>query len=180
MRRVLTCLAVAFVLGATAALAEQPSSRLDDILKRGTLRVGMTGDYAPFSLLDSATGQFRGFDVDMAEALGKALGGPQRKADQRDRLCRRRARGLSDLACACGVHGDLRHLLEPDAVRTALASWRAQYNGAGPVPYWANLAPLHAWDLDVQHVRPARNVGAAGLESRRATPRHDVCGTLWR
>ncbi len=41
---------------------------------RGTLRVGMTGDYLPFSSLDKATSKFRGFDVDMAEALGKALG----------------------------------------------------------------------------------------------------------
>jgi cyclohexadienyl dehydratase len=50
------------------------SSRLDDIIKRGTLRVGMTGDYLPFTYLDKANSQFRGFDVDMAEALGKALG----------------------------------------------------------------------------------------------------------
>lgn len=69
-----------FVLLATLlALALQPvqaeqASRLDDILKRGTLRVGMTGDYRPFTHLDKATGKFSGFDVDMAEALGKALG----------------------------------------------------------------------------------------------------------
>jgi len=28
----------------------------------------------PFTSLDKATGKFRGFDVDMADALGKALG----------------------------------------------------------------------------------------------------------
>jgi cyclohexadienyl dehydratase len=43
-------------------------------MKRGTLRVGMTGDYLPFTYFDKATSKFRGFDVDMAEALGKALG----------------------------------------------------------------------------------------------------------
>ncbi len=53
--------------------AEQ-ASRLEEIIQRGTLRVGMTGDYLPFSSLDKATSKFRGFDVDMAEALGKALG----------------------------------------------------------------------------------------------------------
>src|ERR1700741_3231406 len=79
MRRILTslfkaCLATVLLLAVNAALAEQPSSRLDEIIKRGTLRVGMTGDYAPFSLLDGTTGKFRGFDVDMAEALGKTLG----------------------------------------------------------------------------------------------------------
>lgn len=65
--------AAAITLGGTAARAE-PASRLDGILQRGTLRVGMTGDYKPFTYLDKATGQFTGFDVDMAEALGKALG----------------------------------------------------------------------------------------------------------
>ena len=34
----------------------------------------MTGDYLPFTYLDKTTAKFRGFDVDMAEALGKALG----------------------------------------------------------------------------------------------------------
>jgi len=68
----ITRLAAAVLLAATAAHAQ--SSRLDEIIKRGTVRVGLTGDYAPFSLFDSATGKFRGFDVDMADSLGKALG----------------------------------------------------------------------------------------------------------
>ena len=74
MFRVLVSLAIA-VLWTVSAHAQQPAnSRLDDIIKRGTLRVGMTGDYKPFTYLDKATGKFSGFDVDMAEALGKALG----------------------------------------------------------------------------------------------------------
>jgi cyclohexadienyl dehydratase len=74
MFRILTCLAAAFLLTANPAQAQQETSRLDQIVKRGTLRVGLTGDYAPFSLFDSRTGKFEGFDVDMAEALGKAIG----------------------------------------------------------------------------------------------------------
>jgi cyclohexadienyl dehydratase len=73
MLRVLSCLAALFFLAAGAAQAQQPS-RLDEIIKRGSLRVGMTGDYLPFTSLDKETRKFRGFDVDMAEALGKALG----------------------------------------------------------------------------------------------------------
>lgn len=46
---------------------------LDAILARGTLRVGLTGDYKPFSIKDGA-GQFDGLDVDMAQSLAKALG----------------------------------------------------------------------------------------------------------
>jgi cyclohexadienyl dehydratase len=73
MIKALAGLAAAFFLLAAPAQAQQPS-RLDDIVKRGSLRVGMTGDYLPFTSLDKASATFRGFDVDMAEALGKALG----------------------------------------------------------------------------------------------------------
>jgi cyclohexadienyl dehydratase len=73
MVRILSGLVAAFFLVAISAHAQQPS-RLDDIVKRGVLRVGMTGDYLPFTYFDKATSRFRGFDVDMAEALGKALG----------------------------------------------------------------------------------------------------------
>jgi cyclohexadienyl dehydratase len=73
MVRIMSCLAVAFLLVAASAHAQQ-ASRLDEIVKRGSLRVGLTGDYLPFSSLDKETSKFRGFDVDMAESLGKALG----------------------------------------------------------------------------------------------------------
>jgi cyclohexadienyl dehydratase len=73
MLRLLPRFTAAFFLAAASVHAQQ-SSRLDDIVKRGTLRVGMTGDHLPFTYLDKATSKFRGFDVDMAEALGKALG----------------------------------------------------------------------------------------------------------
>lgn len=48
-------------------------SRLDDILARGTLRVGLTGDYRPFSL-KGPDGGMSGIDVDMANDLAAALG----------------------------------------------------------------------------------------------------------
>jgi cyclohexadienyl dehydratase len=75
MFRILLSVAMAVMMAASAH-AQQPAaaSRLDDIIKRGTLRVGMTGDYLPFTFLDKTNSKFRGFDVDMAEALGKALG----------------------------------------------------------------------------------------------------------
>ena len=74
MFRMLFGLGMAALLTISAHAQQLAPSRLDDILKRGTLRVGMTGDYRPFSYLDKATSKFSGFDVDMAEALGKALG----------------------------------------------------------------------------------------------------------
>ncbi len=43
MSRVFAVLTAAFLLVSAPVQAQQPS-RLDDIVKRGTLRVGMTGD----------------------------------------------------------------------------------------------------------------------------------------
>jgi len=73
MSRILPCIAAVFLLIAPAAQAQQ-SSRLEAIVKRGTLRVGMTGDYLPFAFFDKDTSTFKGFDVDVAEALARALG----------------------------------------------------------------------------------------------------------
>ena len=64
----------AFVAVGTASFAQAQTTRLDQIQARGTLRVGMTGDYRPFTFLDKKTSKFEGFDVDMANALGKAMG----------------------------------------------------------------------------------------------------------
>jgi cyclohexadienyl dehydratase len=65
-------IAIAIVAASWPAAAEP--SRLDAILSSGTLRVGTTGDYRPFSALDRASETYSGFDVDMAQALGVALG----------------------------------------------------------------------------------------------------------
>ena len=68
MRRLLFCL----VLLAAAAPAHAQTV-LDTVIARGTLRVGLTGDYRPFSIRDGA-GKFTGLDVDMAEGLAKSMG----------------------------------------------------------------------------------------------------------
>jgi cyclohexadienyl dehydratase len=62
---------IALLLLGTGASAQ---SRLDDIVGRGTLRVGMTGDYRPFSQRDKDSGAYSGLDVDMANSLAEALG----------------------------------------------------------------------------------------------------------
>ncbi len=55
-----------------AALPARAQAVLDGIMARGTLRVGLTGDYKPFSIKEG--GGFEGLDVDMAGSLAKALG----------------------------------------------------------------------------------------------------------
>ena len=54
--------------------AASPSSRLDDILARGTLRVGSTGDYKPFTYRVAGGERFIGLDIALAEDLAKSLG----------------------------------------------------------------------------------------------------------
>jgi cyclohexadienyl dehydratase len=57
--------------GATAAGSK---ARLDEIITRGKLRVGTTGDYPPFTFLNKESGKFEGHDIDAAAALAKAMG----------------------------------------------------------------------------------------------------------
>jgi len=72
MKRILMSLLLASL--AIGSAWAQTASKLDEIIARGTLRVGLTGDYRPFSLLDKGNGQYSGIDVDMANALATALG----------------------------------------------------------------------------------------------------------
>jgi cyclohexadienyl dehydratase len=60
------------VLLSTAAWA-QPS-RLDEIVARGYILIGTTGDYKPFSYFNEETKIFEGHDIDAAKLLGEALG----------------------------------------------------------------------------------------------------------
>nr|WP_275681807.1 gamma subclass chorismate mutase AroQ [Scleromatobacter humisilvae] len=55
------------------ATATAAASRLDDILARGVLRVGTTGDYKPFSYR-VGNGEFIGLDIALAADLAKSLG----------------------------------------------------------------------------------------------------------
>jgi cyclohexadienyl dehydratase len=65
---------IAGPMAVAASATDAPSSRLDEILTRGTLRVGTTGDYRPFTFLNKETGQFEGYDIDVANALGAVMG----------------------------------------------------------------------------------------------------------
>ena len=55
-----------------AALAQ--GNRLDDIIARGALRVGTTGDYKPFSYRPGQAADFIGLDIELAGHLAKTLG----------------------------------------------------------------------------------------------------------
>ncbi len=73
MSAVRACLILIIGLCLHLPVAAQ-SNRLDDILARGVLRVGTTGDYKPFSYRPDAGSAFIGLDIDLAGQLAKALG----------------------------------------------------------------------------------------------------------
>ena len=76
MRRILlrgVMLSLTLTVLLVANMPAQAQAVLDGILARGVVRVGLTGDYRPFSVKDSS-GKFEGFDVDMAESMAKGLG----------------------------------------------------------------------------------------------------------
>jgi polar amino acid transport system substrate-binding protein len=62
---------VASVLGAGAVAAQT----VDDIIKKGKIVVGAVVDFAPFGSLDTSH-QPQGYDIDVANLLGKYLGVP--------------------------------------------------------------------------------------------------------
>jgi chorismate mutase-like protein len=65
--------AAADVASAPAARVA-PASRLDEILERGVLRVGTTGDYKPFTYRAAGGQRFIGLDVALAADLAQSLG----------------------------------------------------------------------------------------------------------
>ena len=65
--------AAVFLFALSAATVHAEDSRLDDVIKRGAMRVCTPGDYKPFSLA-KADGTFEGIDVDLVQAMAKSLG----------------------------------------------------------------------------------------------------------
>jgi len=79
MKAMLKGALVALGLAMTLSMGQQAASAADDsllhkILDRGTLRVGTTGDYPPFSELDQSNNTYKGYEIDVVTALAADLG----------------------------------------------------------------------------------------------------------
>ena len=73
----LVAAAIVFGMISPAAAADEAVSAAvdaDEIRERGVLRVGTAGDYQPMSYLDPVTGDYVGFDAELAEDLAADLG----------------------------------------------------------------------------------------------------------
>lgn len=68
-------------------------AELEEILGRGVLKVGATGDYQPMSYLDPETGEYVGFDTELTEDLADEM-------DVRHRVCGNVLANI-DGGCAC-------------------------------------------------------------------------------
>src|SRR5210317_2633567 len=72
----ITLTIIGFLFAATAFGADidlAKKSTIEEILKRGELRVGFESGYVPFEMTNKK-GQFIGFDMDYARRLAKAMG----------------------------------------------------------------------------------------------------------
>jgi cyclohexadienyl dehydratase len=72
-KRMIARVALALIAFCLVGTVEAQDSRLDDVAKRGALRVCTPGDYKPFSLA-KADGTFEGIDVDLVQSMARALG----------------------------------------------------------------------------------------------------------
>jgi polar amino acid transport system substrate-binding protein len=59
---------------AAAILGKEPTGLAKTIIDRGTVLVSTDANYPPQSSVDQATGDLVGFDIDVAKAMGEALG----------------------------------------------------------------------------------------------------------
>src|SRR6476469_2318944 len=67
------------MLAATGAQAQE-KSRLDEVLARGKLIVGVTSEGPPFGFIDEK-GELVGFDIDVARLIAKGLLGDPNKIE---------------------------------------------------------------------------------------------------
>ncbi|WP_407676569.1 transporter substrate-binding domain-containing protein [Photobacterium obscurum] len=67
-------LALAVFVSMFSTLSYAASSRLQQVIDRGVLRVGTTGDWNPMTIRDPATNFYKGFDIDITTELAKDLG----------------------------------------------------------------------------------------------------------
>ena len=47
---------------------------MEDIMERGTIRIGTTGDYIPMSYLNPVTGEYEGIDAEISKIIAESLG----------------------------------------------------------------------------------------------------------
>ena len=65
---------IVFALLLFLPLGKLEAGHLEDIVARGTIRIGTTGDYIPMSYLNPATGEYEGIDAELSKIIANSLG----------------------------------------------------------------------------------------------------------
>ena len=57
-----------------AAIKNVEAGHLEEILSRGTIKIGTTGDYIPMSYFNKKTGEYEGIDAEISKIIAESLG----------------------------------------------------------------------------------------------------------
>lgn len=69
----------ALAVGVSVALTAAQAGKIEDIKAKGEFVVGVKNDVPHYALLDQATGEIKGFEVDVAKMLAKKMLGDENK-----------------------------------------------------------------------------------------------------
>jgi cyclohexadienyl dehydratase len=147
---------------AALALAQSSSSRLDEIVKSGKLRVCTPGDYKPFSFL-RPDGAYEGLDIDLVQASAKALG------VEVDMVKSAWPTLMKDFIEKCDVAvGGISVTL--DRQKTAFFTAPYMVNGKAPITKCENAAKFQTVaDIDKPGVTVIENPGGSNERFARAS-----------
>ena len=70
MKKFLILLATIFIFSANFVEA----GHLEEIIERGTIKIGTTGDYKPMSYFNAETGEYEGIDAELSKLIAESLG----------------------------------------------------------------------------------------------------------
>ena len=150
--------AIALCVAVTASAQE---SRLDDVAKRGALRVCTPGDYKPFSLA-KADGTFEGLDVDLVQSMAKSLGVEAKFVKTSwPKL-------MDDFVAQCDIAvGGISVTL--DRQKRAFFSSAYMVNGKAPITKCENVSKFQTVaDIDKPNVTVIENPGGSNERFARA------------
>ena len=57
-----------------SAVKNVEAGHLEEILERGTIKIGTTGDYKPMSYFNKETGEYEGIDAELSKIIAESLG----------------------------------------------------------------------------------------------------------
>ncbi|MBR1858525.1 MAG: transporter substrate-binding domain-containing protein [Selenomonadaceae bacterium] len=74
LKRTITLVALLLIVFTITTIKNVEAGHLEDILERGTIRIGTTGDYRPMSYYNAETGEYEGIDAELSQIIADSLG----------------------------------------------------------------------------------------------------------